>query len=251
MNALRHGSKMQNLFPLASMLRALWMLMLVGPAIAQAAGDANPACLSRSTTGKQAHTHLVNGCRDKVTIYYCNAARPISGKRCGEQKMKDTVYYTHIRTLEPGDRSDISYPDDEVRVAACLAQPNPYRGDGFKSDSTGAFKCPAALSTASARGGQVRASALAASRGEACDKARSLFIASERERVACNCRQHARSDGTEVHFCQATGPIDEEEARSWDRTQDVQDWMRKALTCKPDGKTCPEGNRAVAIGVRG
>lgn len=236
---------------LLRLLLGLCLLALLAQGSAQAEAGANPSCLSRSATGKQAHTQLVNGCGEKVTIYYCNVARPLSNKRCGEQKVRDSVFYTHVRTLEPGERSVIYHPDVEIRVAACAGQPNPYRPDGFKSDSSGAFICPTSRAAADPKAGQARTNALGATQAQACEKARSAFVASERASAPCMCKQHKRIDGSEVHFCQATGRIDEDEAKSWDVVKDVYDWMRKAITCNPREKTCPEQWPAGAIGVRG
>jgi hypothetical protein len=213
-----------------------WALALLLSIAAQAQAqpaEANPACAARSVDAKgQAQVH--NRCDQPVALYYCNAARPISKKRCGEQTVPGTVYYTHHRVVDPGKTSVFSHPAGEIRIAACMGQARPQQPHGFQSQADGSFTCPPVDKRQLSR-----ASALGPSRAAACESARKVFDGGSSSHLPCECRVHKRSDGREVHHCHALGRLKDEGIRDG-LIDDLKDWVRKGVECQPseDAQQC-------------
>jgi hypothetical protein len=195
-------------------------------------------CVSRSASAASAYAQVSNGCNEIVTVYYCNVAKPISGKRCGEQPHKANVYYTHTRTLKPGESSTFHHPSEHLRIALCLGP----RAVSFTSAPDGRYSCQGMPMYRTAQ-----AHAIGSSRDEACEAARDLFAPALRTQVPCDCVAHKRGTGEEVHHCKAYGAVDPARAPQWEPILNLKDWVHEKLQCAPE--SCRR-TRGIAIGVR-
>lgn len=210
----------------------MWIGLLAGASQAQPA-EANPACAARSADAKgQAQVH--NRCARPIAVYYCNAARPISKKRCGEQTVPGSVYYTHHRVVEPGHVSTFFHPLAEMRLAVCMGHANPAQPRGFLSQTDGSFTCPPIDKTALAR-----ANALGPSEAEACTAARQLLAPAGGAAVTCDCKAFKRASGESFHHCQAYGQLQGDQAKDG-LIDNLKKWVREAKDCRPsdDAQQC-------------
>lgn len=117
-----------------ALVMGMMTLTLMGSAWAQKANG----CLETKVEGKV--TRLRNVCDQDISVAYCALATPSVVSLCGSKANSGVPYYTSMKNLKPGEKSDV-YASN-LATAVCLGKINSWATKGyFRADSDGSFEC--------------------------------------------------------------------------------------------------------------
>jgi hypothetical protein len=94
-------------------------------------------CLYKET---QKHmTFVYNQCDVTVTIFYCDAEKPVWGQKCGDNKKR---YYTHYKTIQPKQNKSF-FERPNIKYSACYGRMLDSSPSGIQmtSDKAGNILC--------------------------------------------------------------------------------------------------------------